>query len=228
MAYSRNFNLEASEEAAANYASGNLNAATIVDCLSLIGYGSTNGLKVDSDSTAIGHNWQYDSATELASGDGTYTVKVKPNVVNDAASTRCGIFFRGNAGGTTGYAFILRPINSFRLSRFSGGTETAITTVTPSTSPYVASTWYNIKVFTSGSTIKGKIWKDGDSEPGTWDIDTTDATHNNTNLKIGWYFFENTTSANRFAYFDDFLEESSSVKTVTGVGTITGVNTITL
>lgn len=210
--YSRNFDSE-STGAASNFSNGVKDASLLLTVDATVYYGASGkSLKIDNDSANVGHNWQYDSANELSSGDGTFTAKIRLGTVNDGSGCRTGIIFRGADDGSTCYAAMLRPQSStatVRLSRFSGGTETTIDTQTfDGAATFEADAWYNIKIYVSGSTIKVRVWKDGDSEPGTWLIDTTDSTYDNTNVKIGYYFFTSTASS-RISYIDSITEESS-------------------
>jgi hypothetical protein len=64
-----------------------------------------------------------------------------------------------------------------RILEFSGGgvSELAIVTLT-----YVLedhnTRWYWLRFQVTGTAIKARFWRDGEDEPGTWDIDTSDAT----------------------------------------------------
>ena len=215
MAYSRSFNAEA-EAAAANYAAGDLNGATVLTVQSGVAF-TTRALKIDPANTNIGHDWAYDTANAFSSGDFTATFLARMNTVNNGSACRVGIMFRVNAGGTTGYNVHLRPqatTATVRLSRLSGATETVITTATfDAGATFVADTWYHVKILTSGTTIRARVWKDGDSEPGTWLIDTTDATYDNTNVNTGVYTFNSITSGSPLVYIDDIIEESAAPST---------------
>jgi hypothetical protein len=46
---------------------------------------------------------------------------------------------------------------------------------------------YSIKFYKSGSTIKAKVWRDNDGEPGTWSLETTDS--NYTSGQIGMLIY---------------------------------------
>ncbi|MEI9966160.1 MAG: hypothetical protein WDN67_00570 [Candidatus Moraniibacteriota bacterium] len=210
MAYLRNFDGE-SNGAVANYANGNAGSGSptfTIDDTVFFG-GSGKSLKLSNNSTNNQHSWKYDSASELDSGDGTYECVMRLGTVNDAGRCRTGFVFRGNSGGTTCYVAMIRPTNTgtnttIRLSRYSGGTETAVATFDYG-SVILTNTWYHLKVFASGSALKARAWKDGDSEPSTWQIDTTDATYDNTNKKTGFFFFNSVTSLGE-SYIDSISE----------------------
>lgn len=78
------------------------------------------------------------------------------------------------SGTVTGYAPRLRT-TSVTLYRFSGGTYTSISDVAVT---ITSGTWCWLRMRLNGSTVQLRYWADGDSEPGTWNIDTTDATYN--------------------------------------------------
>jgi hypothetical protein len=159
--------------------------------------GSGKSLKLSNGGVNIGHNWKYDSNSEFNSGDFTMTFSIYQDTVTDASgANRCGVLLSGNSAGTTGYIVLVRPTagnTNIRLSRFSGGAETVIITADYG-STFLANTWYRVKVYMNGTTMRVRVWKDGDSEPSTWLIDTTDATYDNTNKKTGFYYFNGTTS----------------------------------
>lgn len=211
MAYSRDFDGE-STGSATNYAPGDKDAATTFDIDATVFFGgSGKSLKIANNASNVGHDWQYDTATNFSSGDFTATLVVRMSRINDAAACRGGLAFRVSSASNNCYVALLRPqaaSATVRLSRLSGGTETAVATATLAAS-FIADTWYHIKVFTSGSTIKIRVWKDGDSEPGTWDIDTTDATYDNTRTQTGVYFFDGTTNSN-IVYIDSIIEEAGA------------------
>lgn len=95
----------------------------------------------------------------------------------------------------TGYAVRLRT-NSFDTYRFNGATFTLITAGTFSVA---SGTWCWVRFRVNGTTIRARAWADGDSEPGTWQCDTTDSTYStaghvgalkgaNTNTQLWRYF----------------------------------------
>lgn len=132
---------------------------------------------------SIEHNWAY-FPTNRSDGDGYHF-----GVFNfdNWAGDRAGLVFRAHddSGTEKCYAAFMYGGDSLRLAHFSGTTESVITT--QATESYDLDTWYGIRVYTSGSTIKARVWKITDEEPSTWDIDTTDATIDNTATGIGVY-----------------------------------------
>lgn len=221
MAYSRNYDSEGNG-AVANYAAGDINGSTTLVIQTGVAFGgSGKALEIKSNNVNIQHDWAYDTATAFTSGDFTATFVAQMSIVNNGSACRVGGMFRVNAGGTTGYCVQLRPqaaSATVRLSKFSGATETAIATANyDGAATFVASTWYHVKVFMSGTTIRVRVWKDGDSEPGTWLIDTTDASHDNTNVNTGVYTFSSITSGDPIVYMDEIIEESAGGSSYTSI-----------
>lgn len=100
-----------------------------------------------------------------------------------------------SGGSRTGYAVRLRT-SSVDTYRFSAGTFTLITAGTFSVA---SGTWCWVRFRVNGTTIRARAWADGDSEPGTWQCDTTDSTYStaghvgalkgaNTNTQLWRYF----------------------------------------
>lgn len=213
MGYSRNFDSE-STGSATNFGDGSKHASTLFTIDDTVYYGgSGKSLKISNNSVGVGHNWQYDTAQNLSSGDFDLTFAVNIHTIGSASGPRMGLAFRINSGHSGCYVVMLRPTagaTTFRLSKFSGGNETAIST--PTISTISADTWYKIRVLTSGTSIKAKIWLSTDSEPATWDIDITDSTLDNTNVGAGVYFFDNDSSLG-YGWLDSFLESVLSTGT---------------
>ena len=90
-----------------------------------------------------------------------------------ATGTRTFVFRLSGTNGT-GYAIRLRTTN-FTAYRFSAGTMTSIADVTSLS--LSSSSWYWVRFRINGSSVKARYWLDGDTEPGTWDVDTTDSTY---------------------------------------------------
>lgn len=141
----------------------------------------------------------YYYTTPVTTGDFTYE-----GVFNADISTadRFGLAFRcwDDSGTAKGYFACLRNGNSLRLARFSNTTETTLTTL--AISAISIDIWYHLKVNTNNSAIKVKYWADGDAEPETWHIDTTDATYDNSKRGLGVYLFAGNASN---LYYADYL-----------------------
>lgn len=169
-----------------------------------------------------GNHWfAIDTATDPGTGD--YEVEATV-YFDDDTTLRSGVIFRGkNAATNEGYAMMLRGTTSLRFSYLSGTSETV--KVTATISAYSVDVHYHVKAYANGTTIKGRFWADGGAEPGTWDIDTTDATLDNTNHLVGAYLFNGSADADD-VFFDvleanDFVAPpSTAVKDVIGVGVV--------
>lgn len=145
-----------------------------------------------------GNHWfAIDTGTNPGDGDAEITCTV---YFADDANMRSGPAFRGKDAATNEcYVMMMRASNTMRLSYISGTSETTKSTQTIST--YSTGTHYHIKAYANGTALKGKYWADGDSEPGTWTIDTTDSTLDNTNTLVGGYLFNGSDNSNS-VYFD--------------------------
>lgn len=97
-----------------------------------------------------------------------------------------GVLFRGSgaAGSETGYVIRYRnDTDQFSILNYDAGVfQYHFGDMSFSA---FAGDWLHIKVQFDGTSLKGKIWKDGDSEPASWMIDTTDGTH----TTAGWVGF---------------------------------------
>lgn len=204
--YSRSFDSE-STGAAGDYSTGGGSGAVLTIDNTVFYGASGKSLKLDNNSSNISHNWVFDTAATATSGDVTLTCQIRVNTVNDASSCRAGLVARITDSATDlCYVMMVRPqiVNTtLRLSKFSGSTETAISTADYG-SQILADTWYTLKFSLSGTAIKGKLWLATDSEPGTWNIDTTDATYDNTLVKVGVYFFDGSVLSHN-AYIDEIV-----------------------
>lgn len=145
-----------------------------------------NQLECTNATSAFG-NYIY---TKTTYKDFTLTSKVK----SLPGSGKTGVVFRFNSSGAfpgfSGYA--VRINNNASLDLEDSGSSTLSSTaktVTPDT-------LYNIKVDCQGSAIKARIWLVGDSEPATWDINTTSTKY--ATGGVG-YFPSNATQA----FYDD-------------------------
>ena len=85
-----------------------------------------------------------------------------------------GACVRATSGGN-GYFCGPRTSTQLRLSSIAGGGPTTIASATIST--LSAGTWYWIRFRANSTTLQARIWADGGSEPGTWDINTTNGTY---------------------------------------------------
>ncbi|MFY0407465.1 PKD domain-containing protein [Solicola sp. PLA-1-18] len=116
----------------------------------------------------------------VSSGNTDTTV----NLSLDQAVTGGGIYAYVTGRGTATNAYRARVKVSangalnLALYKVVGGTETALTSVTPSGVTYAAGDTLRIRLQVNGSgttTVRAKIWK-GSTEPTTWQTSTTDST----------------------------------------------------
>lgn len=120
------------------------------------------------------------------SGRGTceVTAKFRMTTLASAAGYNCGVVGRAQSGSATGYQGLLRQqatgnVVLRRAISTSIATSTNATIATP-----VVNTFYWMRIQCSGTAVRVRTWIDGSSEPGTWDIDTTDATHSDGPLGV--------------------------------------------
>ena len=78
----------------------------------------------------------------------------------------------GTSTSETAYVGMLNfDSNQLEIFKFDNATYTQIATASMTLN---ADTWYWARLRINGSDLKLRVWADGDSEPGTWDISTTD------------------------------------------------------
>ncbi len=147
------------------------------------------------------------NTTELAGdlGQAESLVRYRLNSMNDSF---VGPIVRANTSPTTSYAGIEEftaagPSTAFKLYRINAMSQAQIGS-TINDSPYIqANTWNWIRVRANGPTIYAKHWKDGQSEPGSWEVSGTDNTFYNTNFGVRIGAYMNNPSATTFdvSYF---------------------------
>lgn len=94
---------------------------------------------------------------------------------NNASNAHMGIAARCSGSDTTetGYALVMYG-DELVINRYSSGTNTQLGLTT--TLSISANTKYKLRFRLNGTSLKGRVWLDGDSEPGTWNVDVTDST----------------------------------------------------
>jgi hypothetical protein len=98
--------------------------------------------------------------------------RFKTNSAGFSENNRYGILTRGAGSGTSVTAYISPYFRGATLiSSYAGGNYLEHTSV--GNAGFSADTWYWMRVQTIGSALKARWWTDGDTEPGTWDIDIT-------------------------------------------------------
>ena len=89
------------------------------------------------------------------------------------ATTNGGVVARGSGGTSTKYGYSANIYdNDLIVHKYVNNTGTTIST---SAKSLTADTWYWLRFRVNGTSLKARIWADGGSEPGSWDIDTTDS-----------------------------------------------------
>jgi hypothetical protein len=100
------------------------------------------------------------------------------------------------SGSTDGYVLALGT-TEMQFRRIEGGAFLTLATASVS---FSADDWVNLRFRINGTAAYGRAWADGDSEPGTWDIDGTAATaytaagyvgpakHSDTSTQLWRYF----------------------------------------
>lgn len=98
--------------------------------------------------------------------------RVKTSSVSGTNSVGAAVRASGSAGSETGYICNITSAE-FRIGKYVAGTftELAVTNALNLS----ANTWYWIRLRANGTTIQARIWADGGSEPGTWNVSSTDS-----------------------------------------------------
>lgn len=97
------------------------------------------------------------------------------SVTSSDDGVRVHIRSSGALGAETSY-FIRLPISSgtnWALNKYVGGVSTGIGSVVSYN--FVENTLYNIRFRVNSTTLRARVWRDGEEEPSTWQVDTTDA-----------------------------------------------------
>lgn len=132
-----------------------------------------------------------------------------------------GVVIRGaGTDGTDNDGYTLRidcTFNRLKLDYYDNG---SIGNVTYVTKTFSQGTWYWFRFEASGTSLKGKAWADGSSEPGSWDIDTTDSTI----TAAGWAGID---SRNDDGWCDYFSAGTSGDEPGNPLSTTTTTTTIT-
>jgi hypothetical protein len=109
------------------------------------------------------------------------TVKVKTNVLASGAS-EVGAILGRYQDSNNHYLFRIRFTSSAgrevyaSIQRNQGGTITTLGSETTTTYTHTADTYYCIRAQAAGTTLRMRVWPDGQSEPDTWDVSLTDST----------------------------------------------------
>lgn len=126
------------------------------------------------------------------------------------------LWFRADSTcGVNGYFFSMEPsYNNLRFYRRVSSVQTALGSNVAFT--FVANTVYSARVQWSGTTLRAKFWTG--SEPGSWTVSTTDATHSGAGY-IGLGLEGGAAAAARTAFYDDVYLTDDGVIGVVGGAT---------
>jgi len=107
----------------------------------------------------------------------------------------------GGDGFVNSYALVLFPAsNQFIIVRLNAsGVQTTLAT---GTATYTAGTRVNVRFNLLGTTLRGKVWNVGTSEPSAWMLSTTDSTY--TTGKVGLFSQNGAATTARTFQWDDF------------------------
>lgn len=159
----------------------------------------------DRNAIYVGSIWWQPDGSQINLSDGDVLVCFRWN--DDCTMgiyTRCSSMTEDDKSSTygtlgTGYHFVFYEISNNIWLRYVKETVTydeathssfPITTPTISYSTFtgeVVGDWFWMRVNLNGSALRARAWKDGDAEPGTWQIDTTDATYSSGALGLVFY-----------------------------------------
>ena len=134
-------------------------------------YGSTS--KADGDiALATG-------VAAVADMEVLYAQKLATGWVQGTTHPTIGPVLRSNSAGTAHYAVVVSHSGSalvgYIFVKNGGGYSVAVGPTTISKT-FAAGDVMWLRAQASGTTIRFRIWKDGTSEPGTWDVSVTNAT----------------------------------------------------
>lgn len=95
-------------------------------------------------------------------------------LVPNGEGKRPGIVLRGSNSGDNGTGYLCKADEDngeLVIERLIDGSSVVL-----ATDGYVFDNdvWYNIKAEVAGTTVRMKVWKDGESEPAEWDLSLTD------------------------------------------------------
>lgn len=162
----------------------------------------------------------YNSSRALADGASGMSSETDQRVtgtfqLNDSSEQYVQIHLRHDGGwsgtGSTSdnsYWLEIRPIQ-FELTIFKNVSASATALDTQTSRPDYSTDLHHFIFECVGTTIRGKVWKDGDSEPGTWDVSATDSSHSSGILGFGIY--NGNASTARTVTFDDIEVDDLAV-----------------
>ena len=134
--------------------------------------------------------WSWDDGDSLA--DAEILALIRPHADSGDTSNAVGLVLRGSGGsGTqTGYRAVLNSNSAgaqdkIEISKWVGGSFTFLANATFN---WALDTNYWMRFRAFGTALKVKIWADGDDEPASWNVSTTDSSIADAGL-AGAYIF---------------------------------------
>lgn len=158
-----------------------------------------NSLRVDSLSTLARQCLSWD-APDGDTGIADQEIFARVRFVATIGAGR-GIFFlrgSGTVGAENGYTLSFdtaAATNNLSIRKFVAGAATILVTGTAS---QIVGGWLNVRFAALGTTINARVWRDGETEPTTWTITTTDSSNT-----TGWVGLQNVITGEPYdvAYF---------------------------
>ena len=133
-------------------------------------------LELDSNSVIYAASW--DDVDGDANRD---NVEVLARFTQDVFSTAVDIGFRvfirgsGAAAAENAYVLSANETDELLFSKYVAGTSSSLGIFQLGTGYFVANDHYWFRLRANGTSIKAKVWKDGDNEPTAWTAEVTDS-----------------------------------------------------
>ena len=185
----------------------------VVDAASATGLKQLRGKTTSTTNYRNAISWDDHSAENI-----DIIVRLKATDRNVGSATNflhAGVFARGSgaSGSEQLYSFALYATNAATtvgLSKFVSGTETSLGT---SAFAWSIDTFYWLRLFVNGTTIKGKVWSGAlEDQPVDWTVSVTDAAVSGSGWVGAWRHFNNDNS-----YDFDIFSVETGVQALTGV-----------
>lgn len=148
---------------------GSGGAGTVIASSLPAGYTGTKVL----ESTTLRMKWD---TVGVVSGDTHMIARFRRTSTPNTNATRLTIF--GDETGGTNYYFASPASTNLQIAKFVAGSSSTVGT--PASFSWAANTWYYIELKITGTTLRARVWNEGDSVP-DWMITGTD-----TSLTTGW------------------------------------------
>jgi len=149
------------------------------DSISSITVETGTGLGGKELTTATSSNGAYavswDTPDSLADVEALCKIKIDGNDSDGSVK----VFVRGGGGSSTRVGYYLRFIHNsdtVTLNVYDDPGASSATLDSAAFSGLARDIWYWVRIRAIGSSIKAKVWQDGNSEPGTWTLEATDTT----------------------------------------------------